>query len=73
MMKEHAIAAVRDRDIVIVDPVWINTHAGQCVIVRGQKLLQNIIIVKKPDFCQLQILSFPQGKFKIVIGTVERQ
>ena len=71
VMKEHAVAPVRNRDIVIVDPVRIDAHSGQSVIVCGKKLLQHIIIVKKPDLRQLQVLRPPQREFNIVIGTVK--
>ena len=70
-MKKHAVAPVRDRNIVVVDPVWIDAHSRQCVIMSGKKLLQHIKKKKKTNLGQLQILRPPQRELDIIIGTVK--
>ena len=60
VMKEHAVASVGNRNVVVINPVWIDAHARQSVIVGRKELLEHIIIVEKSDFCQMQVLCLPQ-------------
>ena len=72
-MKQHPVAAIGNRHIVVVNPMWIDTHSRQCIVMLSQLVLQKIIIRQKTMLNRKQFFLFSQRKLQIVVRTIVGQ
>ena len=73
MMEQHFIASVLNRNIVVDFAVRIDTHTRQCIVIRSELFLYEVIIFSETMIYRMEVFFFATRKLHVIIRTVIRK